>query len=382
MNSNNPSLNLSSQFDQSSVEGKFTWLFHQAEDRTLPSLCLPHLMRVWRGPSGDLVRMRQYVSLKVLEKSVFQHLLPQLPCLPSIISTIQNFKVELTDNERKLLVEINNHHCDHQYGFQEDFRNDFLVEASDVHQYLNFLSFCCKKLTQKCPLLDDKCGFLHVVGTNFEVAFVKVEGDILLPLFYLEGDTESVQTRTVSGWDWLYLRFCGEYQGLRDELLLPSSGSRCVALSELKKLLPDKTLFRFFWPETNHLRQPQSQAKCEKYQGRLELIKDYPTSNDSAYKIGSVAVSSKKLRSINFYPFQYNFVLVALPHLVSRLFPRHSDNQVGGVLNSLGIVIYRGNTSQRKLMEISGWAENNQEIPLVSVIDILAKFGDIKRLLY
>ena len=375
---NHQTLNLSSQFDQSSAEGKFSWQFHKAEGRTQLSLLLPNLTRKWRGPSGVLVSY--YVSLRMLEKKVFQQLLPQLPCIPSIISTIRHFKVKLTENERQLLTEINNRHCDHQFGFQEDFRNDFLVEASDLVQYLNFLSFCCQKVTQKCPLLADKCGFL-TVETNL-VAFVKVDDVLLIPLFYLEGETKAVQTRTVSGWDWLYLRFCGEYQGLRDELLTSSNGL-CVSLPELKKLLPDQTLFNFFWPQTSHLRQPQPQPMCKKYEGLLQLIQDYPaSSSDCAYRISSVAVSTQDLQCINFYPFQFNFVLVALPHFVAQLFPRHSDNQVGSALNSLGIVLYKGNTFQRKLMEISGWVENKQEIPLVSVIDILARFGDIKQLLY
>ena len=70
--------------------------------------------------------------------------------------------------------------------------------------------------------------------------------------------------------------------------------------------------------------------------------------------------------------------LVALPHLVTQLFPRYSENQVGRVLNSLGIVLYKGNTYQRKLMETSGWGKINEDIPLMSVIDILARFRDIE----
>ena len=380
MNPSALSFNLTSQFDKTSVEGKFIWRDHQVEDRSLPSLRLPHLMREWQSPTGYLY----FVSLRMLEKAVFQHLLSQLPCHPSIIATIQHFKVKITENERKLLAEINHRHCEDEFGSQEDFRNDFLVEASDLRHYLNFLSFCCQKVSLKCPLLADKSGFLRVEETNFEVTFVKVDGDLLIPLFYLEGETEAVQTRTVSGWDWLYLRFCGEYQGLRDELLPPSSGL-CVALSDLKKLLPSQTLFSFFWPQTNHLRKPQPQLqpqpKCKKYEGSLQPIKDYPKSEDSAYQISSIAVSTQELQCINFCPFQFNFVLVALPHFVSKLFPRHSDDQVGRVFNRLSIVIYKGNTCQRKLMETSGWVENNEEIPLVSVIDILAKFEDIKRLL-
>ena len=45
-------------FDQKSVEGKFAWLVLNVEDRTLPSLCLPHLMR-------DTVDRVNYVSLRI-----------------------------------------------------------------------------------------------------------------------------------------------------------------------------------------------------------------------------------------------------------------------------------------------------------------------------
>ena len=61
-------------FDQKSVEGKFSWLFLNAEDRTLPSLCLPQLMREWWVPT--LVR-GNYLSLTMVERTMFQHLLPQ-----------------------------------------------------------------------------------------------------------------------------------------------------------------------------------------------------------------------------------------------------------------------------------------------------------------
>ena len=359
-------------FDQKSVEGKFAWLFLNAEDRTLPSLLLPQLMREWWVP--NVVR-GNYLSLAMVEKTMFQHLLPQLPRLPSIISTIQNFKVELTDNERKLLTDINDHHCDHQFGFQEDFRNDSLVEASDLVQYLNFISFCGNKVTLKSHLPADKCGFLRVVGTNFEVTFVVVEGVQFIPLFYLQGQTGALQARSVSGWDWHYLRFCCEYQGIADQHLGPTS-ILCVSLSDLIKFLPDQTYFETFWPTAHHLRLPQ--PKCLKYEGELQLIEDYQTLNDAAYQISSVAVSTEKLQSINFCPFQFNLKLVALSHLVTQLFPRYSDNQVGKVLNSLGIVLYKGNSFQRKLMETSGWGRNSEDIPLVSVIDIQARLRDIE----
>ena len=368
-------------FDQKSVEGKFSWLFLNAEDRTLPSLCLPQLTREWWAPT---VVRGNYLSLTMVERTMFQQqLLPQLPCLPSIISAIQNFKVELTDNERKLLTDINDHHCDHQFGFQEEFRNDFLVEASDLIHYLNFLLFCCTKVTVKSPLPADKCGFLRVVGTNFEVAFVVVEGVQFIPLFYLQGETGALQgrARAVSGWDWHYLRFCCEYQGIAD-YHLGTTTILCVSLGDLKQFLPDQMKFETFWPQTSYLRLPQPRSEMrEKYQGSLQLIEDYPNSSYGAfaYKISSVAVSTESLQTINFYPFKFNFKLVALSHLVAQLFPSHSENQVGKVLHSLGIVRYKGNTCQRKVMETSGWGKKSEDIPLVSVIDILARFRDIKQ---
>ena len=357
-------------FDQRSVEGKFAWLPLNAENRI--SLCLPHLMREWRAPT--LVRL-YYVSITMVEKVMFQHLLPQLPCLPSIISAIQNFKVELTDSERKLLTDINGRHCDHQFGSQEDFRNDSLIEASDLIHYLNLLSFCGNKVTLKSSLPADKCGFLRVVGTNFEVAFVVVEGIQFIPLFYLQGETAALQAREVSGWDWHYLRFCCEYQGIADHFL-GSTSILCVSLSDLIQFLPDQTFFETFWPSVHHLRLPQ--PKCLKYEGALQLIEDYPKLNDGAYQISSVAVSTEELHSINLCPFQFNLKLVALSHLVTQLFPRYSDNRIGKVLNSLGIVLYKGNSFQRKLMETSGWGRSSEDIPLVRVTDIQARLRDIE----
>ena len=131
------------------------------------------------------------------------------------------------------MIEINGKHCDLQFGSEEDFRNDFLIEASDMIQYLNFLLFCGNKVILKCPQPTDKCGFLRVIGTQFEFAFVMLDGIPFIPLFYLQGQTAALQTRPVSGWDLLYLRFCCEYQGIREELLGTTS-ILCVPLSDLK----------------------------------------------------------------------------------------------------------------------------------------------------
>ena len=53
-------------------------------------------------------------------------------------------KVAASVNEIKLLADINENHCDCQYG--GTFSNECLVKDEDVVQYRHYLTFCCNKL--------------------------------------------------------------------------------------------------------------------------------------------------------------------------------------------------------------------------------------------
>ena len=53
------------------------------------------------------------------------------------ISNIYSFKV--TEAEAKLLFEINARHCDNNFGKNETFVRDFLVQSDELLQFLEFM---------------------------------------------------------------------------------------------------------------------------------------------------------------------------------------------------------------------------------------------------
>ena len=163
---------------------------------------------------------------------------------------------------------------------------------------------------------------------------------------------------------------------LREELVSGSSGI-CVAEDELfEKFLPTDTVLQVFWPNKNYL---QVTPEVEIYDGVLEAIRDHPPHpNDySAYKILQVPFSHDSLQGINFHPHHFAFVLVPLPQFVRKFCPGYSDRQVGRILKKLGLPVYKGNALQRELMT-TVWTEKYEELPLISVINLLSQYKIIQ----
>ena len=185
--------------DQSSVEGKFTWLL--VSNR----FYLPQILR--SEPDGSSV---EYVSVKMIERKLLETFLKVLPYEVLTTPTVLAYKI--TSNERRLLFEINSGHCDDHFGKSEYFIDDLLVRAEDFCQFYNFLSLCQARLSpdsSNIPPGENRFGFLRINGTS-DCPYVVVGGRKLFPLFYFEEIGSDVEAGTVdiSGWDWAYLRFC------------------------------------------------------------------------------------------------------------------------------------------------------------------------------
>ena len=99
------------------------------------------------------------------------------------ISNIYSFKV--TEAEAKLLFEINARHCDNNFGKNETFVRDFLVQSDEFLSFYNFLSLCNDKMVLKKSNEHDKCGFLRIDGKS-DVPYVVVDDIKFMPLFYFE----------------------------------------------------------------------------------------------------------------------------------------------------------------------------------------------------
>ena len=199
--------------DQSSVEGKFTWLL--VSNR----FYLPQILR--SEPDGSSV---EYVSVKMTERNLLEKFLKSLPYEVTTTPTVLAHKI--TSNERRLLFEINSGHCDDHFGKSEYFCDDFLVRAEDFCQFYNFLSLCQARLSPNSSNIstagEKRFGFLRINGTS-DCPYVVVEGRKLFPLFYFEeiGKDVAASTVNISGWDWAFLKFCCKVIIQSDPLQVP-----------------------------------------------------------------------------------------------------------------------------------------------------------------
>ena len=186
--------------DQSSMEGKFSWLL--VSNR----FYLPQILRT--EPDGSSVG---YVSVKMSERSLLEKFLKSLPY--EVLTTPTVLARKITSNERRLLFEINSGHCDAHFGKTEYFINDLLVRGEDFCQFFTFLSLCQARISPNSSSIspgEKRFGFLRIDGSQ-DCPYVVVEGRKFFPLFYFEelgADQVSSVSVNVSGWDWAYLKFC------------------------------------------------------------------------------------------------------------------------------------------------------------------------------
>ena len=119
----------------------------------------------------------------------------------------------------------------------------------------------------------------------------------------------------------------------------------------------------------------------KKYQGRLTAIRDFPlqaSSSEAPYKAQKSLIEGKIVQCINIRPYQYKEVMVTLPHMVEALFPGLSEEQVGNMLASQGVLLYKGNSGQVEVIKREGWKDKYEEVPLVIVRDIVINISSWK----
>ena len=80
----------------------------------------------------------------------------------------------LTDNESKLLNEINIKHTDCTFGKEAFTSKDLVVRLKDAKEFYKFLDLCHKKLVQKKSNASDRCGFFRINGESVVPYTVKV----------------------------------------------------------------------------------------------------------------------------------------------------------------------------------------------------------------
>lgn len=69
----------------------------------------------------------------------------------------------ITEAESRLLNEINQKHCDHQFGRDLFTHKDLVVRLSDVNKFYTFLDVCYRKLMMgNSGAHSEKCGFIRI----------------------------------------------------------------------------------------------------------------------------------------------------------------------------------------------------------------------------
>ena len=90
-------------------------------------------------------------------------------------------------------------------------------------------------------------------------------------------------------------------------------------------------------------------------------------------------VDSKVLQSINIRPYQYKEVMITLPLLVEQLFPGFTEKQVGKMLVSQDVQLYKGNTGQIEVIKQEGWEDKYEQVPLLTMKDIFPNIQSWKK---
>lgn len=199
--------------DQESIRGLFGWT-------TLEGVHIPFILR----------QKEKFTAVRIIERTLLKRYLQALPKDVYSCTYIKSYFI--TDNEAKLLNEINLKHCDRQYGHELFSPKDLVVHLSDVEQLYEFLSTCYHKLACPLPSADgkggggkeDRCGIFRVNGSI--VPYVRRNGTKFVPLSLFDGGEDDSEGRTLDSkaetlepWEASYLRFCCKMAGIEHELL-------------------------------------------------------------------------------------------------------------------------------------------------------------------
>ena len=166
--------------------------------------------------------------------------------------------------QAKLHNEINSRHLDNKLGRELFNVREKMVRVGDLQQLVVFLRFCQERLvTKQCPEAEGRGGFLRFSSEEdvSDVPYLVLGGVKHLPLFYFEGEVESLASSTVKAgaWELPYLRLLCRVQGLPQETL-QKYGPRLVPLDRVLEHFPPAATTKEFWPMEDFL--PRSGGSC------------------------------------------------------------------------------------------------------------------------
>eukprot|EP00102_Acyrthosiphon_pisum_P026104 XP_016663314.1 PREDICTED: uncharacterized protein LOC103310545 [Acyrthosiphon pisum] len=213
---------------------KFAWQYFEG-------YYVPYIIRVINGEH------LKFVSVRMAET----HLLKDyLKCLhPDIYTCLSIKSYFITDDEAKVLNEINQH-SDGVYAKDKFIAGkDHIVTLDDVQEFYTFMDVCLEKIQCKItPGRINKCGFVRI-NSESAVPYCTKDGQQFLPLFYFEGSTENVMPLavTLDNWNLAYLKFCCKVQGIKAELY-NSDSVESIDLDSIKSCYSSESFFEDYWP--------------------------------------------------------------------------------------------------------------------------------------
>ncbi|XP_057340942.1 uncharacterized protein LOC130677979 isoform X5 [Microplitis mediator] len=227
--------------DDESQRGRFGWVSFEKI----------HIPYIFRGSE-------KYCAVRILEAKLLNKYLNYLHSDIYSCTCIKSYFI--TEAESKLFNEINNKHCENQFGKEQFTCKDLVVRLSDAKEFYTFLDVCYTKLTSNSVIgnnsggnnnghnKNDKCGFIRI-NKESVVPYTIKDNLKYVPLFYFEGETDNLKLKAekLEGWDLSYLKFCCKVQGIRNELFASETCS-VISLSDIKSYFPPGTGFEDYWP--------------------------------------------------------------------------------------------------------------------------------------
>ncbi|XP_015914989.1 uncharacterized protein [Parasteatoda tepidariorum] len=162
---------------------------------TVGSINLPYIMR----------SEHKFVAARILEDKVIRAAMNILPGHLFKFAHVESFY--MTEAEITLYNEINEFHCDLQFGYPKFTSSDVVVSLEDCISYYDFLETCKAKLDiQGNRLYNDQCGFYSI--RNDCVPYIKKGTKKYIPLNGVPVELMPSVTRieNVTEWDIAYFR--------------------------------------------------------------------------------------------------------------------------------------------------------------------------------
>lgn len=227
---------------------------NQKQDNTECTPLLPNFG--WESITGEkdpipyIVRDSvSYVAWMIYEKKILIKFTPILSKM--VLAFITADLEQMSETEAAMFNEINLKHCDgNLVGQNFCFKSgEPMLSLEDVKKSLNFF-LTCYNVVCLTKINNDLFGFLKISGEN-EVAFVWNNNTQLVPLFYFEGQSEYLDSKSIDltdKWQVRYMKFCCMAQGVREDHYNPRP-IKVVDFEYVRRLFPENTPVEFSWPK-------------------------------------------------------------------------------------------------------------------------------------